>query len=134
MQLHVCTALPASPGKQAIIGIEFIIERQIICLIRSCGQILCHDPQTGSCEVAAVTSAGIYAASWSPDQDVLLIAQDDERLVVYTQFFELLSDTNLNPAEKGCAESVNVGWGSKETQFHGSEGKAAARLKQQVIE
>lgn len=103
-------------------------------MIRSCGQILVYDPQNQTCEVAAVAPAGVCAASWSPDQDILLLAQDNHRLVAYTQFFELLSDTNLNPVEKGYAETVNVGWGSKETQFHGSEGKAAARLKQQVIE
>jgi len=29
---------------------------------------------------------------------------------------------------------VNVGWGKKETQFHGSEGKTAAQAKMQVEE
>lgn len=28
---------------------------------------------------------------------------------------------------------VNVGWGSKETQFHGSMGKDAARMKDKVV-
>ena len=30
------------------------------------------------------------------------------------------------------AEFVNVGWGKKETQFHGSEGKEAAKQKIKV--
>jgi elongator complex protein 1 len=30
---------------------------------------------------------------------------------------------------------VNVGWGKKETQFHGSEGKAAAKIvKEKVVQ
>ena len=28
---------------------------------------------------------------------------------------------------------VTVGWGKKETQFHGSEGKQAAQVKPQVL-
>ena len=31
------------------------------------------------------------------------------------------------------AEPINVGWGKKETQFHGSLGKAAAQSKQEVV-
>ena len=31
------------------------------------------------------------------------------------------------------AEPINVGWGKKETQFHGSLGKAAAQSKQQEV-
>lgn len=32
-------------------------------------------------------------------------------------------------AEFGDGKFVNVGWGAKETQFHGSEGKAARVVK-----
>lgn len=32
-----------------------------------------------------------------------------------------------------AAEPINVGWGKKETQFHGSLGKAAAKSKQEVV-
>ena len=32
-------------------------------------------------------------------------------------------------AEFGEGKFVNVGWGAKETQFHGSEGKAARAKK-----
>ena len=31
------------------------------------------------------------------------------------------------------AEPINVGWGKKETQFHGSLGKAATQSKQQEV-
>lgn len=31
------------------------------------------------------------------------------------------------------AEPINVGWGKKETQFHGSLGKAAAQTKQKEV-
>ena len=31
------------------------------------------------------------------------------------------------------AKQMNVGWGSKETQFHGSEGKEAAKVKKNDV-
>ena len=31
------------------------------------------------------------------------------------------------------AQRITVGWGKKETQFHGSEGKQAAQVKKEVI-
>jgi len=32
------------------------------------------------------------------------------------------------------AQLISVGWGRKETQFHGSEGKSAASRKEEVNE
>ena len=40
---------------------------------------------------------------------------------------------DLNAAEYGNNQFVTVGWGKKETQFHGSEGKAAAKAKQVIV-
>ena len=41
--------------------------------------------------------------------------------------FDPLKEINLTGEGFGEAAFVNVGWGKKETQFHGSEGKAAAK-------
>lgn len=43
-----------------------------------------------------------------------------------TRDFDVLSEAPLKTSEFGDEQSVNVGWGSKETQFHGSQGKSAA--------
>lgn len=126
---------PADPeSKQSpVVGIDFIIERQLICIVRLSGEVHTYDPNSGISAVAIASCEAARCAAWSPQQDILLIAFGDESIVAYTQFFDRLARVDLNPAGTGSAESVNVGWGSKETQFHGSEGKSAAKTKQQVI-
>lgn len=41
-------------------------------------------------------------------------------------------EVNLLSEEFGEKQFVTVGWGKKETQFHGSEGKQA-RIKNEVV-
>lgn len=38
----------------------------------------------------------------------------------------------VHGAVSSSAEFINVGWGKKETQFHGMEGKEAAKVKVKV--
>jgi elongator complex protein 1 len=56
-------------------------------------------------------------------------------LILMTRDFDIVSEFPLIYQEKGkqwsvhftCVDAfVNVGWGKKETQFHGTEGKSAA--------
>ncbi|CAG8633990.1 14941_t:CDS:2, partial [Racocetra fulgida] len=44
-----------------------------------------------------------------------------------TKDFEVITEFPINVEELGEAVSISVGWGKKETQFHGSEGKTAAQ-------
>lgn len=39
----------------------------------------------------------------------------------------------MNSPDFGKNQFITVGWGKKETQFHGTEGKAAAKAKPQMI-
>ena len=49
-----------------------------------------------------------------------------------TRDFEPLSEVELDQEAFGDGQFVNIGWGAKETQFHGSEGKAAALASKQT--
>lgn len=40
---------------------------------------------------------------------------------------------DLNSDEYGKNQFITVGWGKKETQFHGSQGKAAAKAKDVIV-
>ena len=111
-------------SEAGIVGIDFVIERQLVVVIRLSGEILTYDPSTGVSEVAALLAEGIGAAAWSPQQDVLLVATG-QQLALLDQSLVVVQQTLLNPLERGSAQAVDVGWGSKATQFRGSEGKAA---------
>ncbi len=52
--------------------------------------------------------------------------REAEKVLLMTRDFEVLSEVSLRTDSFGEDEAVDVGWGSKATQFHGSEGKAGA--------
>lgn len=68
---------------------------------------------------------------WSPDQELLVLVTRDLRVILMSCTFDPITEQSLISAEFGDKEFVNVGWGKKETQFHGSEGKHA-RVKTEV--
>ncbi|AYO44803.1 Elongator complex protein 1 [Malassezia restricta CBS 7877] len=101
-----------------------------ICVIGSGGDIVLmpvDEEASAPAEVVGSVDQGILAAAWSPEEDVLvLITGGEKRLIVMTREFEVMSETMLSTEAFGDDQPVNVGWGSKSTQFHGSEGKQAA--------
>ncbi|KAI0278772.1 IKI3 family-domain-containing protein [Russula aff. rugulosa BPL654] len=70
---------------------------------------------------------GIQAAAWSPDDSLLILVTGEGKLIVMTSSFDVLHESALHTDEFGEDAPINVGWGSKQTQFHGSLGKAAAQ-------
>ena len=86
--------------------------------------VVCHVP------------AGISAFKWSPDQEILVIttkpSHEGGHLLLMTADWMPVVTEPLNPTDFGEQQPVTVGWGKKETQFHGSEGKEAAKAKMQV--
>jgi elongator complex protein 1 len=86
--------------------------------------------------VVSEISAGISACKWSPDQEVLVLTTNSDHegghMVLMTADWTHVVTEPLNPEDFGEQKPVTVGWGKKETQFHGSEGKEAAKLKAQV--
>ncbi|KAG8926105.1 hypothetical protein FRC00_003257, partial [Tulasnella sp. 408] len=77
-------------------------------------------------EIVGSVESGIECAEWSPDHDVLALVAGDGNILLMTKDYDIIYEAPLRTTEKGEDQSVNVGWGSKETQFHGSLGKGAA--------
>lgn len=84
-------------------------------------------------DVVGNVDAGILAASWSPDDSSLVLATGDDKLILMTSTFDVVSETALYAADFGEDAPINVGWGSKQTQFHGSLGKAAAQAPKPAL-
>lgn len=85
-------------------------------------------------EVIGFTDADISAVSWSPDESLLVIATCDNKLLLMTNTFDVISEQEIRTVNEGESQQVNVGWGSKQTQFHGSLGKAAAKSQPQSLD
>ncbi|KAF8260574.1 IKI3 family-domain-containing protein [Lactarius quietus] len=71
---------------------------------------------------------GIQAAAWSPDDSLLILVTGEGKLILMNPSFDVLHESILHTEEFGEDAPINVGWGSKQTQFHGSLGKAAAQV------
>ncbi|CED83780.1 IkappaB kinase complex, IKAP component [Phaffia rhodozyma] len=111
-----------------VLCIEYLGESQSLCVILASGELISYDLTGDSqLEVVGVVDAGIKAAEWSPDEELLIVITGDDKLLQMTKDFDVLADSPLRSKDFGEDKAINVGWGSKETQFHGSAGKAAAQ-------
>lgn len=69
----------------------------------------------------------IHELKASPDQQIIVAVTNTKVLLLSTNNdYEPISEKILDTSEFGEQQLVNVGWGSKTTQFHGSAGKKAA--------
>ncbi|KAF7791354.1 hypothetical protein EIP86_002368 [Pleurotus ostreatoroseus] len=118
-----------------LVSFKLLPDTRTLVLIMRGGEIATaaieEDPI--STDVVGNVDAGILAASWSPDDSSLVLATGDDKLILMTSTFEVVSETALHPAEFGEDAPINVGWGSKQTQFHGSLGKAAAHAPKPTL-
>ncbi|RXG72607.1 Elongator complex protein 1, partial [Armadillidium vulgare] len=110
-----------------IISAEFIPMLNSICVTTLGGDVICANLDDSTVEVVGCVTDGIIASSWSPDQELLALVTSEFNVVLMTVDFEHVSELSLNLDNFGEKEFINVGWGRKETQFHGSEGKQAAK-------
>jgi elongator complex protein 1 len=68
--------------------------------------------------------AGIAAAEWSPDEELLAITTKGETVVFMSRSFEGITDLAMSKEDLKSSNHVSVGWGKKETQFKGKGAKA----------
>ncbi|XP_054288368.1 elongator complex protein 1 isoform X2 [Macrosteles quadrilineatus] len=83
--------------------------------------------QSNNTEVVVSIATGLQSAALSPDAETAVFITGDNCIMVMSGNFDPIGETNLFGSDQGEQTMVNVGWGKKETQFHGSEGKSAAK-------
>ncbi len=75
---------------------------------------------------------GVAAASWSPDYTSLCLITGAGKRILLSSAFEPVEEGLVQVENYGSEEMISIGWGRKETQFHGTAGKAAALAQQQI--
>lgn len=101
-----------------------------LCLAVDKGELLslnCAAQEEVEC--VGFVESGLRLIEASPDEDVLVLLTAQDTVITMTASFDPINETNLQQTEFGENQFITVGWGKKETQFHGSEGKAAALAK-----
>lgn len=98
------------------------------CLVLAGGDIVVvrEEPLAGEdrIEIVGSVDAGITAAKWSPDEELLAITTKADTVVFMSRSFEGVTDVPMTPEDLKVSNHVSVGWGKKETQFKGKGAKA----------
>nr|XP_056704911.1 elongator complex protein 1 [Euleptes europaea] len=116
-------------GSGHIVGIEDLPDQESVCVATATGDvILCH-LNTNQLECVGSVDSGLTVMSWSPDQEIILLATGQQTLILMTRDFEPIMENQIHQDDFGEGKFITVGWGKKETQFHGSAGKQAAHTK-----
>ncbi|KAG7449880.1 Elongator complex protein 1 [Guyanagaster necrorhizus] len=129
------TALSDYTSQLQVVSFRVLLDSQQLVVVLRSGDIATvpiEDNESQIDDVVGTVDGGIFAASWSPDDSSLVLVTGDNKLILMTSTFDVLSETSLHPADFGEDAPINVGWGSKQTQFHGSAGKGAAQAPSNV--
>ncbi|KAF2418240.1 elongator complex protein 1 [Tothia fuscella] len=106
-----------------ILNIHHFPDTAITTLILAGGDIVLvrEDPLPGEqqLEIAGTVDAGITAAAWSPDEELLIIATKADTLLFMSRDFENIADVAMSAEDVKASNHVSVGWGKTETQFKG---------------
>ncbi|NXG38342.1 ELP1 protein, partial [Dromaius novaehollandiae] len=120
-------------GSGCIVGLEDLPEQECVCVATAAGDILLCNLSTKEVECVGTVDSGLSTMSWSPDQELVLLVTGQQTLIMMTRDFEPLTEKQIHQDDFGEEKFVALGWGKKETQFHGSEGKQAAHRKQTEV-
>jgi len=117
-----------------ICGIKYLMDIQAICIAFSNGDIILvhldNSLRSGDViEVVGSVESNIKCMEWSPDEEIIILVTGMNTILEMTKDFDVITEYPINVDEAGEAAGISLGWGRKETQFHGSEGKSSAQKK-----
>uniref|UniRef100_A0A9L0TI06 Elongator complex protein 1 n=1 Tax=Equus caballus TaxID=9796 RepID=A0A9L0TI06_HORSE len=113
-------------GSGSIVGIQDLLDQESVCVATAPGDVILCNLSTHQLECVGSVASGISVMSWSPDQELVLLATGQQTLIMMTKDFEPIMEQQIHQDDFGESKFITVGWGRKETQFHGSEGRQAA--------
>ncbi|ORY11096.1 elongator complex protein 1 [Clohesyomyces aquaticus] len=112
----------------SILNLHQFSDSSTTCLVLAGGDIILvrEHPISNeeAVEIVGSVDAGISAAAWSPDEELLAITTEADTLLLMTRDIENVASIMLTPDDVKVSSHVSVGWGKKETQFKGKRAKA----------
>ncbi|KAK7115940.1 elongator complex protein 1-like [Littorina saxatilis] len=121
-------------GQGHVLGVQYLPDQGGACIATSNGNLMLWTLDLNESECMGSVDSGLTAMQWSPDQELLVLTTGAETLLLMTREFDPITEIPMHSTDFGEEEFVSVGWGKKETQFHGSEGKQAARTQKENAE
>lgn len=111
-----------------VLSLHYFSDNLTACIVLAGGDIVVvrEEPLPGEdrIEIMGSVDAGITAAVWSPDEELLAITTKADTVVFMSRSFEGIIDVSMTSEDLKASNHVSVGWGKKETQFQGKGAKA----------
>uniref|UniRef100_A0A672ZPZ8 Elongator complex protein 1 n=1 Tax=Sphaeramia orbicularis TaxID=375764 RepID=A0A672ZPZ8_9TELE len=117
-------------GSGVVVGLQDLAEVESACLATAGGDVILFNLNTCQLECVGSVDSGLTSMSWSPDEELVILTTGQETVIMMTKDFEPITEMGIHQDDFGEGKFITVGWGKKETQFHGSEGKQAAQRKE----
>uniref|UniRef100_A0A7N8X2E4 Elongator complex protein 1 n=1 Tax=Mastacembelus armatus TaxID=205130 RepID=A0A7N8X2E4_9TELE len=114
-------------GTGLVVGLQDLSELESACLATASGDVILFNLGTRQLECVGSVDSGLTSMSWSPDEELVLLTTGQETIIMMTKDFEPITEVGVHQDDFGEGKFITVGWGRKETQFHGSEGKQEVR-------
>ena len=110
-------------------SLQYLSGTGTTCLVFEGGDIVTvqgDDTASGSAHIEILGSidAGIAAARWSPDEELLAVVTKERNVIFMGNTFDPLAEVAMTEEDLKASKHVSVGWGKKETQFEGRGAKA----------
>jgi len=106
------------------IGLASLPDLQSVLVGLSSGQLVQVGADTlGMVEEVGCVECGLECLVLSPDLEIITLVTSELVAITMTRDYVPVMETKLLQDKFGDGEFVNVGWGKKETQFHGKAGK-----------
>ncbi|CCH44803.1 Elongator complex protein [Wickerhamomyces ciferrii] len=131
--------LASFPSQEELISFaHFADSNQLVCIFAN-GDIITAtydsfneeiDPDQTIVEIVGSIDNGLQAASWSSDEETLVLVTNEKTIILLSRLFEPIAESTLQESDSNLSNHVDVGWGSKETQF---KGKGAKQLERDLI-
>ncbi|CAB4001430.1 Elongator complex 1 [Paramuricea clavata] len=129
VELLLESSFPDNDSSQSIVGIQYLPLLDGVCFATSSGDVNLFDTTIPQLECVGSVDSGLTCMSWSPDQEIVAFTTGQATIILMNKDFDPVSEVPIRSEIFATDAPVNVGWGKKETQFHGSLGKEAAKIK-----
>lgn len=116
-------------GSGVVVAIQDLPDQESVCVATSNGDVILYNLNTNQLECVGSVDSGLTGMTWSPDQELVTLTTGQQTIIMMTKDFEPITEVAIHQDDFGEDKFITVGWGKKETQFHGSEGKQAAQRK-----
>ncbi|TRY90045.1 hypothetical protein DNTS_031568 [Danionella cerebrum] len=112
-----------------VVAIQDLPDQESVCVATANGDVILYNLNTSQLECVGSVQSGLTGMAWSPDQELVTLITGQQTIIMMTKDFDPITEVAIDQEDFGQDKFITVGWGKKETQFHGSEGKQAAQRK-----